>query len=61
MYIEDKKGKKQMFIDVLKCRTFIFVKIEGNDVVLRREGTDRILKCPRHKFKQLFIDISDGE
>ena len=59
MYIEDKKEKKQMFIDVLKCRTFILLRVEGNDVVLQREGTDRILRCPRNKFKDLFMPIDD--
>lgn len=52
--------QKQMFIDLVQCHIYVFVKIDKeNNVILRKEGTDKLIKCPRHKFTTLFTPLTD--
>ena len=57
MFIKDDKEQKKMFIDLVQCKIWELVKVDADNVILKKEGTEHILKCPRQKFKQLFTPV----
>ena len=53
MFYED--NNKQLFIDLIKGGVYVFLRIEGDFVILRKYQSDKILRCPRSKFTSFFI------
>ena len=60
MYIKDEKETKKMFMDLVQCKLWELIGVDNDNVILKREGKDKIIKCPRVKFKQLFTPFEDG-
>ena len=59
MFIKDEKETKKMFMDLVQCKLWELIRVDADNVVLKREGKDKILNCPRTKFNALFTPFED--
>ena len=52
-------NNEQLFIDLIKGGVWVYLGMDNDFVILRKHKADKILRCPRAKFTDIFVPYDE--